>query len=213
LMYLHPQGLSDELIDTMCSSSVVVPYFDLSLQHVSPAVLRGMGRWGGRDRFISMIDRVRASDPLAAVRMTFIMGFPGERDEDAAEVIDFINDTDADWVGVFQYSREEGTRSHDLDGQVEPDVARARTQAAMSAAETTMDARAASLVGKSFEVLVERLDLEDGTWSGRSHREAPEVDGEIRFSTSRTLQVGNYVKVHITGTEGLDLIGVHENGA
>ena len=210
LMYLHPQGLTDELIDTMCNSSVVVPYFDLSLQHVSPTVLRGMGRWGGRDRFHSIIDRVRKHDPMAAVRMTFIMGFPGETDEDARAVVDFIDETDADWIGIFTYSREEGTRSHSLEGQVEPSVARERTQRAMSAAETAMDARASSLIGHTYEVLVERLDLEEGTWSGRSHREAPEIDGEIRFETPGTVSVGDYVDVRITHAEGLDLIGVHE---
>jgi ribosomal protein S12 methylthiotransferase len=172
-----------------------------------------MGRWGGRERFRSIIDRVREHDPLSAVRMTFIMGFPGESDADADEVVSFIEDTDVDWIGIFTYSREEGTRSHDLDAQVEPTVARERTQTAMSAAETAMDARAAVLVGRTFEVLVEKLDLEEGTWSGRSHREAPEIDGEIRFSTDGSVSVGNYVDVRITGTEGLDLIGVHENGA
>jgi ribosomal protein S12 methylthiotransferase len=213
LMYLHPQGLTDELIDTMCSSDIVVPYFDLSLQHVAPTVLRRMGRWGGRDRFLSIIDRVRRHDPLAAVRMTFILGFPGESDDDAREVVNFIDEAEADWIGVFTYSREVGTRSHDLDDQVEPVIARQRTQEAMSAAEAAMDGRAASLVGRTFKVLVERLDLDDGCWSGRSHREAPEIDGEIRFSTSGTVRVGDYVDVYITGTEGLDLVGVHENGA
>jgi len=84
LMYLHPQGVSDELIDVMLASEVVVPYFDLSLQHVSQRILKGMGRWGGRSRFERMIDRIRSGDPLAAIRTTFIMGFPGEEESDAA---------------------------------------------------------------------------------------------------------------------------------
>ncbi|MDQ4126163.1 MAG: MiaB/RimO family radical SAM methylthiotransferase, partial [Actinomycetota bacterium] len=86
LMYLHPQGVTDELVDAMLGSDVVAPYFDLSLQHVSPRVLRSMGRWGGRDRFTRMIDRIRSLEPLAAIRSTFILGFPGEEDEDADEV-------------------------------------------------------------------------------------------------------------------------------
>ena len=90
LMYLHPQGVTDELVDTMLDSEVVVPYFDLSLQHVAPSVLKGMGRWGGRDRFEKMIGRIRAADPLAGVRATFIMGFPGENDADAREVEAFV---------------------------------------------------------------------------------------------------------------------------
>ena len=211
LMYLHPQGVTDELIDTMCASERVVPYFDLSLQHVSPSVLRGMGRWGGRERFEKMIGRIRANDPLAAVRSTFIMGFPGETDADALEVVDFIDGVDADWLGIFTYSREEGTRSHDMEGQVPPEVARERTDMAVRAAEATMERRAETLVGHTFEVLVERLDLSDRTWTGRSHREAPEVDGEIRFTTERDLRVGDYVPVEITAADGLDLVGVHRS--
>jgi ribosomal protein S12 methylthiotransferase len=210
LMYLHPQGLSDELIDAICSSPVAVPYFDLSLQHVSPGVLRGMGRWGGRDRFERMFERIRTNDPRAAIRMTFIMGFPGETDEDAAQVVDFIDSTDADWVGVFTYSREEGTRSFQMADQVPAAVARERTSEAMSAAEEAMARRAAALVGSSAEVLVERLDLEDGNWTGRTYREAPEVDGEVRFASDRPLKVGDYVNVEMTATDGLDLIGVLE---
>jgi ribosomal protein S12 methylthiotransferase len=211
LMYLHPQGVTDELIDTMLASSVVVPYFDLSLQHVSPSVLRGMGRWGGRDRFMRMFERIRGADPSAAIRMTFIMGFPGETDEDADEVIRFIGDTDADWIGIFTFSQEEGTRSFEMTGQVDPALARERTAQAMSAAEEAMDRRASSLVGNTFRVLVERLDLESGLWLGRSHREAPEVDGEIRFEGDPSLRVGSYVPVKILSTEGLDLLGVVES--
>lgn len=104
LMYLHPQGVSDRLIETMIGSDVVVSYFDLSLQHVAPSVLRGMGRWGSRDRFETMIGKIRGLDPHAAIRSTFIVGFPGESDADAAELASFVGDVDLDWVGVFVYS-------------------------------------------------------------------------------------------------------------
>ncbi|MFN2489918.1 MAG: 30S ribosomal protein S12 methylthiotransferase RimO [Actinomycetota bacterium] len=209
LMYLHPQGVSDELVDALLASDVVVPYFDLSLQHVSPSVLRRMGRWGGRGRFERLIERIRALDPNSAVRATFIMGFPGETDEDAAEVEDFVADTDLDWVGVFTYSREEGTRSHDMADQVSPALARERAERVAAAAEDTMERRAETLVGARLEVLVERLDLDDGLWTGRSGREAPEIDGEIRFSTSASVSVGDYVEVTVTATDGADLVGVH----
>ena len=211
LMYLHPQGVTEELIDTMLSSDVITSYFDLSLQHVSPSVLRAMGRWGGRDRFLEMIARIRDADPLAGVRSTFIMGFPGETEADAAEVESFIRECDADWMGVFTYSREEGTRSHDLESQVPAEVARERTERVAGAADRAMDARAHSLIGQTFEVLVERLDLDEGMWSGRSDREAPEIDGEIRFRGSNKLRVGDYVPVLIEGNDGLDLTGMSVN--
>ena len=111
LMYLHPQGVNERLIDHVLQSDTLVHYFDLSLQHVSPSVLKMMGRWGGRDRFQKMVDRIRAGDPLAGIRSTFILGFPGERESDAAEVDAFVADTDLDWIGTFTYSLEEGTRS------------------------------------------------------------------------------------------------------
>jgi ribosomal protein S12 methylthiotransferase len=208
LMYLHPQGVTDALIEAMISSEVVVSYFDLSLQHVAPDVLRGMGRWGGRDRFARMIGRMRSLDPLAGVRSTFIMGFPGETDGDALAVESFVAETELDWVGVFTYSREEGTRSHDMGDQVTADVARERTERVTAAAELTMEHRTHSLIGRRFEVLVERLDLQDDLWIGRSHREAPEIDGEIRFTSTEPVAVGDYVDVRITGNEGADLVGV-----
>jgi tRNA A37 methylthiotransferase MiaB len=208
LMYLHPQGVSPQLIDQMVSSDVVSSYFDLSLQHVSPRVLRGMGRWGGRDRFDTIIDRIRSLDPFAGIRSTFILGFPGESDQDAADVEAFVAETDLDWVGVFTYSREEGTASHDLPGQVPDEVARERTERVAMAAEVTMDARSRALRGTTFEVLVERFDIDAQLWVGRSHREAPEVDGEIRFVSDARLSVGQYVPVRITGNDGADLIGI-----
>jgi ribosomal protein S12 methylthiotransferase len=209
LMYLHPQGVTDELIDTVLGSDVVVSYFDLSLQHVSGDVLKGMGRWGGRERFERIVGRIRSHDALAGVRSTFILGFPGETDEDAAEIESFVNDSDLDWIGVFDYSREEGTRSHDLEDQIPAAIIRERAERVASAADHAMDRRAASLVGSQLEVLVERFDLGEGCWIGRSQREAPEIDGEVRLTTDHHLHVGDYVEVTITANEGTDLIGMH----
>ena len=207
LMYLHPQGVTEDLIDTIAGSEKVVSYFDLSLQHVAPAVLKGMGRWGSAERFKTMIDRIRNLDPLAGIRTTFILGFPGETDDDAAEVEAFVADSDADWIGTFMYSREAGTRSHDMAAQVPADVARERAEAVRVAAEAAMERHAASLIGETFEVLVERFDLTEQRWIGRSHREAPEIDGEISFTTDETPSVGDYIEIEITDAVGADLEG------
>lgn len=208
LMYLHPQGVTDELIDAIVGSEVVVSYFDLSLQHVAPAVLKGMGRWGGRDRFERMIARIRDLDPLAGIRTTYILGFPGETDADAAEVESFVADSGADWIGTFTYSREAGTRSYDMEGQVPAEAARERAERVRVAAEDAMSRRAEALVGETLEVLVERFDLQDQRWIGRSQREAPEIDGEILFTTDRRLKVGDYVAVEISSANGTDLEGL-----
>ena len=206
LMYLHPQGVTDRLIDTMIGSDVIANYFDLSLQHVSPSVLRGMGRWGGAERFEAMIGRIRSMDPLAGLRATFILGFPGESDEDAEAVASFVSGSELDWIGTFTYSREAGTRSHDLGEQVPEVIARQRAERVAGAADDAMHRRAESLIGSRLEVLVERLDLEEGSWVGRSQREAPEVDGDIRFSSGDNLHVGDYIHVEVTGNAGADLI-------
>jgi ribosomal protein S12 methylthiotransferase len=165
-----------------------------------------MGRWGGRDRFEGLIERIRGLDPLAGLRATFILGFPGETDDAADEVVDFIDDSDLDWIGAFTYSREEGTRSHVMADQIPAVVARERAERVAAAADAAMSRRAASLIGTRFEVLAERLDVASGLWVGRSSREAPEVDGEIRFIGSN-LRVGDYVDVLITDSDGADLIG------
>jgi ribosomal protein S12 methylthiotransferase len=213
LMYLHPRGVDDELIDTIVASDVVVSYFDLSFQHVAREVLRGMGRWGGRDRFEHMIDRIRAADHNAGIRSTFILGFPGERDRHVDELEDFVSASDLDWIGVFSYSREEGTRSHGMPAQVPAALIRERTERITRAAELTMERRAQSLVGATLEVLAERMDPQTETWRGRSQREAPEVDGDITFTSARPLRVGDYVCVRVTGTDGADLLGEAEGTA
>lgn len=209
LMYLHPQGVNEQLIDTIVQSEVIVTYFDLSLQHVAPSVLKAMGRWGNRMRFEKMVGRIRELDPLAGIRSTFIIGFPTETEDDVAEAEAFLSHADLDWIGVFTYSREAGTRSDRLPHQVPADVARERAERIQVAADDLMERRAASLCGRRLEVLVERLDLEARVWCGRSHREAPEVDGEIRFTTLEDLHVGDYVEVEITGNAGADLMGEH----
>ena len=207
LMYLHPQGVTDALIDKMLGSDKIASYFDLSLQHVSPSVLRAMGRWGGRERFDRMIDRIRSADRLAAIRTTFILGFPGETDKDAAAVESFVSETELDWVGTFTFSREQGTRSHDLADQVPPDAARERAEIVRVAADSTMERRAEYFIGETLNILAERLDLETGMWTGRSHREAPEIDGEVTFSAAGDPDVGDYLPVSISATDGTDLTG------
>ena len=210
LMYLHPQGVTDELIDSILESDVIVSYFDLSLQHIAAPVLKGMGRWGGRERFDSIVARIRNADPLAGIRSTFIMGFPGEQEHHAREVESFVEDTDLDWIGVFTFSQEVGTRSYEMSEQVDAGTARERSERVQGLADLTMERRARSLVGNNFEVLVERFDLDEESWVGRSKREAPEIDGEITIATDSHVHVGDYIDVRITDSIGADLVGKHE---
>lgn len=206
LMYLHPQGVDERLIDAILGSDVVCSYLDLSLQHVGARVLKAMGRGGNRARFEKIIERVRRLDPLAGLRASFILGFPGETDDEASEVAGFVADSELDWIGVFTYSPEPGTRSHESPGRVPEAEARARSEAVSSAAAAAMALRAEALVGARLEVLVERLDVAEGAWMGRSAREAPEIDGLVRLEDAGERRVGDYVAVDVTGVDGTDLV-------
>ena len=208
LMYLHPQGVTEELVDAMLSSEVVTPYFDLSLQHVSARVLRGMGRPGNSRRFAALIDGIRARSPVAGIRSSFIVGFPSEQEEDVLELESFISEAGLDWIGCFTYSRESGTRSFDRKDQLPEEVISERFERITRAAEMAMEGRAAGFEGEVLEVLAERYERAEEVWVGRSHREAPEIDGDIRFEAPMPLAVGDYLDVLVTEAQGAELVGV-----
>ena len=122
LLYLYPSGLTDGLIDAMGETGC--PYFDLSLQHVSPPHLRRMRRWGSRDRFVRRIDRIRAAEPQATLRSSFIVGYPGETEEDHDQLLAFLAEAELDWAGFFPFSPEEGTYAHERSGPGGPRLGR-----------------------------------------------------------------------------------------
>lgn len=197
LLYLYPSSLSDGLIETIIGTGT--PYFDLSLQHVSPALLRRMRRYGSAQRFLERIEYIRALDPSAVFRSSFILGYPGETEDDHDELLSFLEVADLDWVGFFPYSLEEGTYAAALEDQVPRDLAleRLRECAELQDAITTRKRR--ELISTSVEVLV------DAPGVGRSFREAPEIDGIVRIDEE--LAVGSVVNVDIIASEGPDLLG------
>jgi ribosomal protein S12 methylthiotransferase len=195
LLYLYPSDLTDGLIDAICATGV--PYFDLSLQHASAPLLRRMRRWGDGDRFLRRIEAIRARAPEAAFRSSFIVGYPGETEDDHDRLLDFVERARLDWAGFFAYSREEGTYAAGLDGVV-PDGLVADRLAELRELQDGITAAARDgLIGSVVEVLV------DGPGVARSHREAPEIDGVITVPDD--LPVGALVKVQITGAAGPDL--------
>jgi ribosomal protein S12 methylthiotransferase len=197
-LYLYPSELTDELIDVICGTGV--PYFDLSLQHVSRPLLRRMRRWGDGDRFAERIERIRALDSTAAFRSNFIVGYPGETEEDHDRLLAFVAAADLDWCGFFAFSEEPGTHAAGLDGQVDPELAAERLAELRELQDAITARRRDELVGSRVEVLVD----EPGT--ARSHREAPEIDGVIAVPVE--LEVGELAKVEITGALGPDLTAV-----
>jgi len=195
LLYLYPSDLTPALIDGVCATGV--PYFDLSLQHVSAPLLRRMRRWGDGDRFLRRIHDIRAREADAAFRSSFIVGYPGETEADHDLLLDFVAAADLDWAGFFAYSREDGTYAADLDGQVAPDLVAERLAELRDLQDGITARKRDDLIGTATEVLV------DAPGVARSHREAPEIDGIV--AVPETLPVGELVKVRIEGAAGPDL--------
>jgi len=196
LLYLYPSSLSDTLIETIIATGV--PYFDLSLQHVSAPLLRRMRRWGSGERFLERIRRIRAIAPEAALRSSFILGYPGETEEDHDELLAFLGEAELDWAGFFTFSSEAGTYAAHLDRQVAPELALERMRECSELQDYVTARRRRQLVGSTVRVLVDRPGV------GRSFREAPEIDGLVRVSDD--LAVGSFADVVVTGAEGPDLI-------
>jgi ribosomal protein S12 methylthiotransferase len=195
LLYLYPSDLTDELIDAICATGV--PYFDLSLQHASRPLLRRMRRWGDGGRFLRRIDDIRRRAPEAAFRSNFIVGYPGETEDDHDRLLSFVAAADLDWCGFFAYSEEQGTYATQLDGQVEARLVQERLAELGQLQDGITARRRDALIGSAVEVLV------DAPGVARSHREAPEIDGIV--SVPGNLPVGELVKVTITGAAGPDV--------
>lgn len=196
LMYIQPEGLTDELLEAVASHDNVCDYFDIPLQHVDADILRAMNRAGSRAEFEALADRVRRRMPHAALRTTLIAGFPGETDEQFEDLCSFVEDADFDYIGVFPYSREEGTRAHDLPNQVDEDEKSDRAQRLRDLADAVCAPRIAARVGRELDVLVEGRE-EDGQLFGRAMCQAPEVDGVTYLERG---DVGEIVRVRIEDT-------------
>lgn len=196
LLYLYPSELTDKLIDTICATGV--PYFDLSLQHVSPSLLRRMRRFGNGERFLANIEGIRRRADDAALRSNFIVGYPGETEQDHDQLLRFVEEAQLDWCGFFAYSREQGTYAADLDGVV-PDRLVAERLAELRELQDDITARRRDeLVGREVEVLVDEAGV------GRTHREAPEIDGIVQVPVD--LAPGSFARVRVVDALGPDLI-------
>ncbi len=195
LLYLYPSALDDSLIDAVVSTGV--PYFDLSLQHVSRPLVERMRRWGDAERFLERIDRIRAAAPDAALRSSFILGYPGETEDDHDLLLSFLAEANLDWAGFFTFSEEPGTYAEGLPGAVPAELALERLRECAELQDTITAERRAALVGERLEVLVD----EPGT--ARSHREAPDIDGVVHVDGA--LRVGEFHKVTVTGAAGPDV--------
>jgi ribosomal protein S12 methylthiotransferase len=203
LLYLYPSEVRDPLVATMLELPTVVPYFDLSLQHADARLLRRMKRWGSGDRFLTTIDAIRAAEPEATFRSSFIVGFPGEREREHDELLAFLEAAALDWAGFFAFSPEDGTPAATLPDAVDPRLALEWLRECEAVQEPITRSARDALVGREVEVLVDAAD--EGTLVGRTHREAPEIDGIVRLQ-AEFARPGAIVRAHVTEAIGPDLV-------
>lgn len=201
--YLQPAELRPELLQVIASTPGVAPYFDLSFQHASAGVLRRMKRFGGTDAFLDLLRRAREVTPDLGARSNVIVGFPGETEQDVAELERFLGEARLDAIGVFGYSDEEGTDAVDFDDKVDPDVIAERVDRLSSLCHELASQRAEDRIGTRVEVLVE--DVADEL-IGRAAHQGPDVDGVVRLVGADGLARGRFVAAFVTETEGVDLV-------
>jgi MiaB/RimO family radical SAM methylthiotransferase len=204
--YLQPAEVRPDLLKVIATTPGVAPYFDLSFQHSSPAVLRRMRRFGSTAQFLDLCDRIRALAPEAGIRSNVIVGFPGETDDDVAELEEFLTSARLDAVGVFGYSDEDGTEAAGFDGNLPAEEIAARVERITALTQELMAQRAEDRVGTEVTVLVEAAEDEDFECTGRAAHQAPEVDGECVVERGSGRTVGEMVRAVVVGTEGADLV-------
>ena len=201
LSYLQPAEMRPTLLQAMIATDKIAPYFDLSFQHTSPTVLRRMRRFGDTEKFLHLISQIRALSPEAGIRSNFIVGFPGETQEDFDDLANFITQAKLDAVGVFGYSDEDKTEALELSDKVDADVIAQRVETLSALADEMVSLRAQARIGETVRVLIEDAELQEG----RAAHQGPEVDGTTTF-IGTNFAVGQYVDAVVIDSMGADLV-------
>lgn len=212
LHYLYPDQITDELVDVIASEPKIVKYLDIPLQHVSKRILRAMHRPGDGAEFAALIENLRARIPGLVLRTSLIVGLPGETEEEFAELCSFLQETQIERVGVFEFSPEEGTEAAELPDQIDAEVKANRRLIVEELQSGVLDDYNTSRHGETMDVLCEGFDDEQQLWFGRTYADSVEVDGHVYFESDDTPQAGEFVPVLITESLGPDLLGVQQKG-
>lgn len=207
LLYCYPDRITDELIETMKNQEKIVNYIDLPLQHADDKILKAMNRRGDQALIRSVISKLRAEIPDVVIRTTFIVGFPGEGEEEFETLAEFVNEIEFDRLGVFTFSPQEGTPAYYMDNQVEDDVKTRRGEVIMQDQYSIMEEKNNEKIGKTYKVVVEDYDGYSDSYTGRTYMDAPEIDGLVKFTSHKDLDIGDFVDVEIFDIEDYDLIG------
>ncbi|WP_184675529.1 30S ribosomal protein S12 methylthiotransferase RimO [Saccharothrix violaceirubra] len=204
--YLQPAETKPSLVKAIATTPNVARYFDMSFQHSSEKVLRRMRRFGSTDSFLALVQQIRTLAPEAGIRSNVIVGFPGETEEDVAELERFLTGARLDAVGVFGYSDEDGTEAEGLDGKLDADTIAERVARISNLVEELIAQRAEDRVGDEVVVLVEHEEDDESDCVGRAAHQAPEVDGECVITNPEGLSVGDLVRCRVDAAEGVDLV-------
>ena len=212
LHYLYPDQITDELVDVIASEPKIVKYLDIPLQHVSKRILRAMHRPGDGAEFAALIADLRQRIPGLVLRTSLIVGLPGETEEEFAELCTFLQETQIERVGVFEFSPEEGTEAAELPDQIDAETKANRRLIVEELQSGVLDDYNTSRHGETMDVLCEGFDDEQQLWFGRTYADSVEVDGHVYFESDDTPQAGEFVPVLITESLGPDLLGVQQKG-
>ena len=207
LLYCYPDRITDELIETMKNQEKVVNYIDLPLQHADDKILKAMNRRGDQALIRNVISKLRTEIPDVVIRTTFIVGFPGEGEEEFETLAEFVNEIEFDRLGVFTFSPQEGTPAFDMEDQVDEDIKTRRGEVIMQDQYSIMEEKNNEKIGKTYRVVVEDYDGYSDSYTGRTYMDSPEIDGLVKFTSHKDLDIGDFVDVEIFDVEDYDLIG------
>ena len=207
LLYCYPDKITDELIEELKSNPRLLKYMDVPIQHIADPVLARMNRHGDSATVRAAIKRLRDSVPGIVLRTTAMVGFPGETEDDFAELCEFVKEAKFDRFGAFTFSPEEGTEAAEMDGQIDEQVKQDRYDCLMQTQLTAVEEKSGEMVGKAITVLIDGFDAAAEIYYGRSYMDAPDVDGKIYFRSPRKLNTGAFVEVKITEALDYDLVG------
>lgn len=211
LHYLYPDEVDDALIDVIAEEPKILPYLDIPIQHIDDGILKAMNRRGTGEEIRALLGKLKARIPNLVLRTSLICGLPGEGEAEFEALCDFLRKTTIQRAGIFPFSPEEGTPAAAMENQVDPDVARRRTELLIDLQSRVMDAWNESLLGTSLEVLCEGIDRESGLYMGRSYADSPDVDGHVYFTAAGEVLPGQFVRVRVTGASDGDLTGERED--
>ncbi|WP_347490902.1 30S ribosomal protein S12 methylthiotransferase RimO [Desulfoscipio sp. XC116] len=208
LMYCYPDSFTEELIELLAASAKICRYVDLPLQHINNRLLGMMNRRGSKENIIKLVDKLRGSIPGVTLRTTFIVGFPGETEQEFSELLDFMEQAKFERAGVFGYSPEEGTPAEILPDRVSDEIVAERVDRAMRLQQHISLAHNIKKVGQKLTVLVEGWDDDAKMYWGRTEADAPDIDGKIFFTSRAVAQAGDFVRVRVLDATEYDLSGV-----